>query len=95
MIIPVPQTDFYHYALKINHHITNVLTVIVKLQVECFFKPSERCNTKTCTHKLHHVCNINYASDTYREDVERLPTKKMCKVCLEKSAIDIGVKKVK
>ena len=36
--------------------------------------------------------NIN---DTYGEDAERLPMKKLCKVCLEKSAIDIGVKKVK
>ena len=56
---------------------------------------SEKCNTKTCTHQLHHFCNINYASDTYGEDADNLPMKKLCKVFLEKPAIYMGVKKVK
>ena len=34
-------------------------------------------------------------NDAYEEDVERLPMKKLCKVCLEKAAIDMSVKKVK
>ena len=96
MLITVPHMEFSHCSLenKSPHHQCTYSDWQVTGSM-FFDKPSEKCNTKTCTHQLHHVCNINYASYTYVEDGDRLPMKKFCKVCLEKSVIDIGVKKVK
>ena len=96
MLIPVPPMNFSHCALedKPPHHQCTYSDCQVTGSM-FFGNTSEKCNTNTCTHQLHHVCNINYASDIYGEYSERLPMKKLCKFCLEKAAIDISVKKVK
>ena len=96
MLIPVPHMDFAHCALKDKspHHQCTYSDCQVTGSM-FFDNPSKKCNTKTCTHQLHRVCNIYYASDKYGEYADLLPMKKLCKVCLEKSAIEIGVKKVK
>ena len=96
MLIPVPSMDFARCALEIksSHHQCTYSDCQVTGSM-FFGDPSEKCNTNTCTHQLHHVYNINCVPYTYGEDAERLPTKKLCKACLEKAAIDMGVKKVK
>ena len=43
------------------------------------------------------ICILNTIKldDAYGEDAECLPMEKLCKVCLEKSAIEIYVNKIK
>ena len=83
MLIPVPPMEFDHCDLedKSTHHQCTYSYFQVTGSM-FFYKTSEKFNTNTRTHQLRHVCNINYASDTYGEDSERLPMKKMCKVFL-------------
>ena len=96
MLIPFPPMDFAHCDLedKSPHHQFTYSDCQVTGRM-FFDKTSEKCNTNTFTHQIHHVCKINYASYTYGYDAECLTMNKLCKVCLEESAICIGVKKVK
>ena len=96
MLIPVSPMDFSHCALKDKSPHDQCTYIDCQVTGSMFLnKTSSKYNTKTCKNQLHQVCNINFASDTYGEDAERLPMKKMCKACLEKSLINIGVKTVK
>ena len=82
-LITVLPMEFSHCALEDEapHHQCTYSDCQVTGSM-FFDKPDGKCNTKTCTHQLHHVCNIKYASVTYGEYAERLTMNKLCKVCL-------------
>ena len=69
MRIPVLPMDFAQFTLedKSSHHQCTYSDFQVTGSM-FFDNPSEKCHTKTCTHQLHHVCSMNYASYTYGED---------------------------
>ena len=62
VLIPVPRMDFSRCAVedKSLHHQCTYSDCQVTGSI-FFDKPSEKFNTKTCTHQLHHVYNVNYA----------------------------------
>ena len=70
--------EFYHCYLedKPPHHQCTYSDCQVIGRM-FFDKLSEKFNKKTFPHQLHHVRNINYASDTHGEDADHLPMKKL------------------